>query len=124
MQDKLRPTRPNITLPSCLHWSTPASSHCPSDALNFMIKDDSAPPKAHKFLFLWAPGMAMSPALIVSAIVPFGPSLCWGQLLDKLGPGEVCAQPIRLQIAQLDAGLLFYFAISSLAVYGATLAGW
>src|SRR5262249_41429877 len=36
----------------------------------------------------------------------------------------MCAQPINLQIARLDAGLLFYFAISSLAVYGATLAGW
>src|SRR4029453_5559096 len=36
----------------------------------------------------------------------------------------VCAQPVPLQIARLDNGLLFYFAISSLAVYGATLAGW
>jgi NADH-quinone oxidoreductase subunit H len=38
--------------------------------------------------------------------------------------GSVCEQPIDLQIAHLDVGLLFYFAISSLAVYGATLAGW
>ena len=36
----------------------------------------------------------------------------------------VCAQPVGLQIARLDIGLLFYFAISSLSVYGATLAGW
>src|SRR5262249_37327533 len=71
-----------------------------------------------------APIMAMAPALIVAAIVPFGAPLCWGQLTDKLGAGGACAQPVPLQIARLDVGLLFYFAISSLSVYGATLAGW
>jgi NADH-quinone oxidoreductase subunit H len=65
----------------------------------------------------------MAPALIVSAIIPFGPSLCWGQLTEKIADG-VCRQPVPLQIARLDVGMLFYFAISSLAVYGATLAGW
>ena len=49
------------------------------------------------------------------------PPLCWGELLAK---NPSCGQPIGLQIAQLDIGLLFYFAISSLSVYGATLAGW
>jgi NADH-quinone oxidoreductase subunit H len=72
---------------------------------------------------MWAPIMAMAPALIVAAIIPFGPALCWGQLTEKIADG-VCAQPVPLQIARLDIGLLFYFAISSLAVYGATLAGW
>jgi NADH-quinone oxidoreductase subunit H len=72
---------------------------------------------------MWAPIMAMAPALIVAAIIPFGPSLCWGQLTDTIADG-VCAQPVPLQIARLDIGLLFYFAISSLSVYGATLAGW
>src|SRR4029079_1896167 len=47
--------------------------------------------------------------------------LCWGALFDK---AAVCSQPVPLQIARLDVGPLFYFAISSLAVYGATLAGW
>ena len=64
---------------------------------------------------------AMAPALIVAAIIPFGPSLCWEDLWSK---GAVCQQPVPLQIARLDIGLLFYFAISSLSVYGATLAGW
>jgi NADH-quinone oxidoreductase subunit H len=91
--------------------------------LKFIFKEDYVPGKAHKFFFMWAPIMAMAPALIVAAIIPFGPSLCWGQLTEKVADG-VCAQPIPLQIARLDIGLLFYFAISSLAVYGATLAGW
>src|SRR5262249_13985602 len=63
------------------------------------------------------------PALIVAAIIPFGPSLCWSDLWHSSG-NLACSEPVPLQIARLDIGLLFYFAISSLAVYGATLAGW
>ena len=85
------------------------------------VKEDYVPGKAHKFLFMWAPIMAMAPALIVAAIIPFGPNLCWGELLTA---NPTCSQPVGLQIAHLDIGILFYFAISSLAVYGATLAGW
>jgi NADH-quinone oxidoreductase subunit H len=116
MQDRLGPNRANIG-PFKL-WGI---THFMADAVKFLFKEDFVPPKAHKFLFMWAPIMAMAPALIVAAIIPFGPPLCWNELLEK---NPVCGQPINLQIAQLDVGLLFYFAISSLAVYGATLAGW
>ena len=118
MQDRLGPNRANIG--PIKAWGI---THFLADALKFIFKEDYVPGKAHKFFFMWAPIMAMAPALIVAAIIPFGPSLCWGQLTEKIADG-VCAQPIPLQIARLDIGLLFYFAISSLAVYGATLAGW
>src|SRR5436190_7544847 len=118
MQDRLGPNRANIG--PIKAWGI---THFLADAVKFIFKEDYVPSKAHKFLFMWAPIMSMAPALIVSAIIPFGPSLCWGQLLDKV-PGGVCESPVPLQIARLDVGLLFYFAISSLAVYGATLAGW
>src|SRR3954471_2277573 len=120
MQDRPGPNRANIPLPGGLHWRMWGITHFMADALKFLFKEDYVPSKAHKFLFMWAPVMAMAPALIVSAIIPFGPSLCWGQLFEKI-PGGVCKHPVSLQIARLDAGLLFYFAISSLAVYGATL---
>jgi NADH-quinone oxidoreductase subunit H len=119
MQDRLGPNRANIG--PFRMWGI---THFVADALKFMAKEDFVPSKAHKFFFMWAPIMAMAPALIVSAIVPFGAPICVGQLTEKLGPDGVCSYPIPLQIAHLDAGLLFYFAISSLAVYGATLAGW
>ena len=61
--------------------------------------------------------------MIASAIIPFGAPLCYGHLTEVVAPGT-CAAPVDLQIAHLDAGLLFYFAIASLAVYGAALAGW
>src|SRR3954453_23964099 len=117
MQDRLGPNRANIG--PFRAWGI---THFLADALKFMFKEDFVPPLAHKFLFMWAPVMAMAPALIVAAIIPFGPPLCWGQLTEKVV--GVCEQPVGLQIAHLDIGLLFYFAIASLSVYGATLAGW
>jgi NADH-quinone oxidoreductase subunit H len=123
MQDRLGPNRANIPLPGGLNWRMWGITHFMADALKFLFKEDYVPGKAHKFLFMWAPIMSMAPALIVSAIIPFGPSLCVGHLFETV-PGGLCEQPIPLQIARLDVGLLFYFAISSLAVYGATLAGW
>jgi NADH-quinone oxidoreductase subunit H len=116
MQDRLGPNRANIG-PIKLAGIT----HFMADAVKFLFKEDYIPGKAHKFLFMWAPIMAMAPPLIVSAILPWGPDLCWGELFKA---NAVCSQPIPLQVARLDIGLLFYFAISSLAVYGATLAGW
>ncbi|HXU00126.1 MAG TPA: NADH-quinone oxidoreductase subunit H, partial [Polyangia bacterium] len=118
MQDRLGPNRANIG--PIRAWGI---THFLADAVKFIFKEDYVPSKAHKFLFMWAPIMAMAPALIVAAIIPFGPSLCWSDLWHPSG-NLACAQPIGLQIARLDVGLLFYFAISSLAVYGATLAGW
>src|SRR5450631_3993296 len=116
MQDRLGPNRANIG--PIKAWGI---THFLADALKFMGKEDYVPGKAHKFLFMWAPIMAMAPALIVAAIIPFGPHLCWGELLQA---NPTCSQPVGLQIAHLDIGILFYFAISSLAVYGAALAGW
>jgi len=118
MQDRLGPNRANIG--PIKAWGI---THFLADAVKFIFKEDYVPSKAHKFLFMWAPIMAMAPALIVAAIIPFGPSLCWSDLWSS-GGNLVCDHPVPLQIARLDIGLLFYFAISSLSVYGATLAGW
>jgi NADH-quinone oxidoreductase subunit H len=122
MQDRLGPNRANIPLPFGLETRLWGITHFMADALKFLFKEDYVPGKAHKFLFMWAPVMAMAPALIVSAIIPFGPPLCWGHLFTVAA--GVCEQPVPLQIARLDVGMLFYFALSSLSVYGATLAGW
>jgi NADH-quinone oxidoreductase subunit H len=118
MQDRLGPNRANIG--PIKAWGI---THFLADAVKFIFKEDYVPSKAHKFLFMWAPIMAMAPALIVAAIIPFGPSLCWSDLWHSSG-NAACRETVPLQIARLDIGLLFYFAISSLSVYGATLAGW
>src|SRR3954447_9545334 len=75
MQDRLGPNRANIGPIKAF-----GITHFVADALKFMGKEDFTPSKAHKFLFGLAPILAMAPALIVAAIVPFGAPLCWGQL--------------------------------------------
>jgi NADH-quinone oxidoreductase subunit H len=118
MQDRVGPTRANIgrfTL-----WGIP---HFVADALKMIFKEDFVPPKANKLLFALAPMLAVAPVLIASAIIPFGAPLCYGQMTQVV-PSGACVSPIELQVARLDAGLLFYFAIASLAVFGAALAGW
>jgi NADH-quinone oxidoreductase subunit H len=118
MQDRLGPNRANIG--PFRAWGI---THFLADALKFLFKEDFVPPRAHKFFFALAPILAMAPALIVAAILPFGAPLCWDQAFEVV-PAGTCATPVPLQIATLDVGILFYFAFSSLSVYGATLAGW
>jgi NADH-quinone oxidoreductase subunit H len=123
MQDRLGPNRAYIKLP-LTKWRPRAwgITHFVADALKFIFKEDFVPPQAHRFFFMWAPVMAMAPALIVAAIIPFGAPLCWGHALEP--QTATCETPVLSQIARLDVGILFYFALSSLSVYGATLAGW
>jgi NADH-quinone oxidoreductase subunit H len=118
MQDRLGPNRANIGRVRA--WGI---THFIADALKFLFKEDFVPPKAHRLFFALAPIMALAPALIVSAIIPFSAPVCSGRLLEVV-PAGTCAQPVLGQVARLDVGILFYFAISSLSVYGATLAGW
>src|SRR5437773_12165118 len=62
MQDRLGPNRANIPLPGGLNWRMWGITHFLADALKFLFKEDYVPGKAHKFLFMWAPVMAMAPA--------------------------------------------------------------
>src|SRR5262245_29568055 len=73
MQDRLGPNRANIG--PFKAWGI---THFLADALKFLFKEDFVPPKAHKFFFALAPILALAPALIVAAIIPFGAPLCWG----------------------------------------------
>lgn len=118
MQDRLGPNRANIG--RFRFWGI---LHFIADAVKMIFKEDFVPPKASKLLFALAPVLAVAPVFIASGIVPFGAPLCAGRLGEAV-PLGACARPIELQAAHLDAGLLFYFAVSSLTVYGAALAGW
>ena len=74
-----------------------------ADALKLLLKEIIVPAKASKALFVIAPVMTIMPALAAWAVVPFGP--------DKA-------------LANINAGLLFVMAITSLEVYGVIVAGW
>src|SRR5690606_16190032 len=100
-----------------------------ADGVKMLFKEDFIPRKAHRSLYSLAPLFAFIPALVVFAIVPFGDALCYDRLLEPLSEADVaqCADGrggTPLQIAQIDVGLLYYFAVASLATYGTALAGW
>jgi NADH-quinone oxidoreductase subunit H len=90
------------------------------DGIKLLFKEDFMPAMADKWLYLAAPILAFMPALLLLAIVPFGPDLPAESLPAWLG----IVDPIRLGIADLNIGMLFYLAITSVAVYGIILAGW
>jgi NADH-quinone oxidoreductase subunit H len=74
-----------------------------ADGLKLLVKEIIVPTGANKFLFLLAPVMAIMPALAAWAVVPFSPELI---------------------LADIDAGLLYLMAITSMGVYGIIIAGW
>ncbi|MGF1484474.1 MAG: NADH-quinone oxidoreductase subunit H [Opitutales bacterium] len=83
----------------------------PADGLKFLFKEDPVPGHVNKVYYYLAPLVALIPALVTMTVVPFG---VWY--------GEEGASPMLL--ANLDLGILFIFAVSSLGVYGIVLAGW
>jgi len=103
--------------------------HIATDGIKMLFKEDFVPRRAHVPLYTLAPLMALCPVIAVFAIIPFGDALCYGRLFEVVTQADVdqCAAGrggTPLQIAKIDVGLLFYFAIASLATYGTTLAGW
>ncbi len=91
--------------------------HPIADGLKLFIKEDVIPSHVDKPLFVLAPLIAFIAAVISFAVVPFGP-VGAGTPSGPLGP-------VQFQIAPgIDVGIVYIFAIGSLAVYGVVLAGW
>lgn len=86
--------------------------HGIADALKMFTKEDIVPEGADRLLHTMAPFFSVFFALVAFAAIPFGPPLMLGD-----GP------PIELQVAKIDAALLYIFAMLSLGVYGVILAG-
>jgi NADH-quinone oxidoreductase subunit H len=120
MQDRVGPNRASLPVVGTLK----GIPHFVADAVKMIFKEDFVPAKANKFLFTLAPVMAIVPVFVVFAIVPFGGDVCTKELTQVVTDTASCGSKVTLQVARLDVGLLFYFAIASLAVYGTTLAGW
>jgi len=92
------------------------------DALKFMFKEDFTPAHVHKVYFWIAPALAMIPALLTVAVIPFGSMITSG---DVTLFGRTFHVPeIGLVVANFDVGVLFVFAIASLSVYGIVIGGW
>ncbi len=107
-----------------------------ADLLKFILKEDLVPDKATKFIYFLAPVIALTAALLPMVFYPFGPRindpLGWlvpyTEGIPYIGDAMpwIAEQAINmpLTIAQVDVGLLFILAITSVGVYGIALAGW
>jgi NADH-quinone oxidoreductase subunit H len=107
--------------------------HPAADGLKTIFKEDFIPPNADKFLHSLAPFISFFPALVVMAVIPFGDTLCFhvdkgglGSLMSSVPRDSVCAAAgsVRLQVVDLDVGLLYFFALAGTGIVGAALAGW
>src|SRR4029453_6285804 len=98
IQDRLGPNRVG---PARLFHPIP-------DMFKFVLKEDFTPANVNTFYYWLAPCLAVMPAIITIAVVPFGSTL--------LG--------VPMVIADVNIGIFFFFAISSLGVSGIVIGGW
>ena len=91
-----------------------------ADGIKLFFKEELMPEGANKFLFFAAPIVALITAYVSLAVVPYGGPL----VLPFYGQVSLFGRPINLQMADLDVGILFIFAITALGVYGIVFAGY
>ena len=100
--------------------------HGMADGLKMIFKENFTPTTYDRFCYNLAPWLAAVPVLLVFAVVPFGGEIQPGKFFE---PGSAAAEFFgdrswRMQIASLDAGILFVLAISGVGILGTMLAGW
>jgi NADH-quinone oxidoreductase subunit H len=83
-----------------------------ADVIKLLTKEDLLPPYVNKPLYLLAPFLAITMALLSISVIPFGPTI-------QVGPVTTW-----MQLTDLNIGVLFILAVSSMGVYGVALAGW
>jgi NADH-quinone oxidoreductase subunit H len=120
--------------------------HLAADGIKMFLKEDIIPEGSNKVLHMMAPALGILPVMIIFAIVPFMDFYCHGTnvVIDGMdycfAEGGIGAGVVRLdelanplynprlghyfQIADLQAGLLYMFAVTGISVYGAAIAGW
>ncbi len=115
MQDRVGPNRARLSIiPFLRDKPLKGIPHILADVLKMLFKEDFIPEGAvgNRFLFNLAPLLAFAPAFMLFAVVPVSPELTfWGTRM-------------QLQVAKVDWGVLYVFALASIAVFGTALAGW
>ena len=83
-----------------------------ADGLKLIFKEDIIPAHASKVIFVLAPVIAVVPALLSIAVIPFGDTI------------SIYGQSIDMVISDVNIGILFILAVTSVGVYGTILGGW
>jgi NADH-quinone oxidoreductase subunit H len=87
-----------------------------ADAIKLLLKEQILPMKADRAMYLLAPIIALVPSFLIFMIIPLGPDIN----VDFLGN----SYQVQLVGADLNVGVLYFLALSSIAVYSVVLAGW
>ena len=83
-----------------------------ADGIKLIFKEELIPANANKLIFILAPVITVIPALVMTAVVP------WGGTINLFG------RNFTLQLADVNVGVLWILSVTSISVYGITLAGW
>jgi NADH-quinone oxidoreductase subunit H len=100
-----------------------------ADGIKLFFKEELIPEGASRWAFFAAPILSIATAFTAIAVIPYGPPIhvpagLWLPSFAVPWFGWIRGREISLQIADLDVGLLFIFAITALGVYGIVMAGW
>jgi NADH-quinone oxidoreductase subunit H len=107
MQDRIGANRADVAGITVLGLLHPLA-----DVVKLLTKEDVVPQGANRFMHIIAPVIAAVPAVIAFAVIPFGAVYTFGDT------------ELSLVVADPDWGLLYIFAIGSIATYGTIMAGW
>jgi NADH-quinone oxidoreductase subunit H len=107
MQDRIGANRADVAGITILGLLHPLA-----DVVKLLTKEDVVPTGANRFMHMIAPVIAAVPAVIAFAVIPFGAIYTFGDT------------KLSLVVADPDWGLLYIFAIGSIAAYGTIIAGW
>ena len=145
-QRRTGPNRANIRVGS-LNLRLNGLIHLIADPIKLILKEDFVPQDANKPLHFIAPALGLIPAMVIFAIVPFMDFWCSGVSYPVAGL-DYCFPPVAttlgtsfnlqdlsnpmlnpmlehyFQIADINAGLLYMFAVTGISVYGSAIAGW
>ena len=91
-----------------------------ADGIKFFFKEDLIPDRAQRAVFILAPFLSFVPAFLIFLIIPLGGNFNG----SHDGIITIFGQDTYLQVADPPIGILFFLAMSSVAVYGVMLAGW
>ena len=118
VQDRLGPNRVGIPLTKIRLFGLGQPL---ADGVKFLFKAEFTPSHVDKALFFVAPVTIFVAAMAVFAVIPFGSVIP----PDVFPASWGITQPIRLVVAPgLDVGMIYVFAVGSIAVYGVVLGGW
>jgi NADH-quinone oxidoreductase subunit H len=107
MQDRVGANRADVLGITALGLLHPAA-----DVLKLLTKEDVVPVGANRWIHQLAPVIALVPAIITLAVIPYG------------GLYQFDGWTLNLVVADIDWGMLYVFAVGSIATYGAVMAGW